>query len=159
MGRVRQVYELTIEDLEQYPIWEHALDEEGEENQDEATVKPRPDLKEADPGEGMFIVRAEMTAKDGTRYCGYCYPDRQDSSLGMIQPQIVTEKGQVLFWFGLIKPEEDKIRRYYDLLGKTSDQLFPLRFKALVPTKGVGLDGFVPSFLYRTREGQIVEVR
>jgi len=36
----KQVHELTIEDLEAHPAWQFALDEEAEEGQDEATVRP-----------------------------------------------------------------------------------------------------------------------
>ena len=36
----KQVYELTVDDFTEFPVWEFALDEEGEENQDEATVRP-----------------------------------------------------------------------------------------------------------------------
>ncbi len=41
VARIRkQVYELTVDDLDRHPVWEFALDEEGEEGQDEATVRP-----------------------------------------------------------------------------------------------------------------------
>jgi hypothetical protein len=46
----KQVYELLPIDLESFPIWEHALDEEGVPSQDEATVRIHPDLDVADPG-------------------------------------------------------------------------------------------------------------
>ena len=36
----KQVYLLTVEDLNDHPLWEFCPDEEGEEDQDEATVKP-----------------------------------------------------------------------------------------------------------------------
>lgn len=49
----KQVTDLRPDDLAPYPIWEFALDEEGEEGQDEETVKPRPDLDRADPAEGI----------------------------------------------------------------------------------------------------------
>src|SRR5512132_118621 len=37
----KQVTDLRPDDLAPYPIWEFALDEEGEEGQDEETVKPQ----------------------------------------------------------------------------------------------------------------------
>jgi hypothetical protein len=45
----KQVYELTVEDLRQHPVWEFALDEEGEEGQDEATVRPFVSSGSVDP--------------------------------------------------------------------------------------------------------------
>jgi hypothetical protein len=70
----KQVTDLRPDDLATYPIWEFALDEEGEEGQNEETVRPRPDLDRADPAEGIFIVRTEFVAADGTRFDGYASP-------------------------------------------------------------------------------------
>jgi len=36
----KQVYDLTLADLQAAPVWEFALDEEGVAGQDEATVRP-----------------------------------------------------------------------------------------------------------------------
>ena len=71
LPRIRkQMGDLVPSDLERYPIWEFALDEEGEEGQDEETVRPRPDLADADPDAGVLVVRAELVARDGTRFDG-----------------------------------------------------------------------------------------
>jgi hypothetical protein len=51
----KQVYELTTDDLEHFPVWEFALDEEGDEVQDEATVRPRESSAPLNPEEGMFL--------------------------------------------------------------------------------------------------------
>jgi hypothetical protein len=142
----KQVYELRPADLERFPIWEHALDEEGEPGQDEATVKPRPDLEEADPGEGLLIVRAELTARDGTRYAGYVYPS-DDDEISSIQPTIATDAGQVNFWLGAFPPRAGQLERGYEVVGKTAEELFPVRYRALVPSNGARLEGEVPAFL------------
>src|ERR1700735_3746644 len=68
----RQVYELTLADLERFPVWEFALDEEGEEGQDEATVRPYAASGALDAAAGMFIVRAKLTLSDGVVQ-GLCY--------------------------------------------------------------------------------------
>jgi hypothetical protein len=36
----KQDYDLSLNDLAQFPVWEYALDEEGYEGQDERTVRP-----------------------------------------------------------------------------------------------------------------------
>jgi len=155
----KQVTELTVADLEQFPIWEHALDEEGEEGQDEETVKPRPDLTAADPADGMFLVRAEFVAADGARFDGYVYPNDRPY-IGYLQPTVATEGGQVNFWLGAFGPRAGQLERSYELLGKTAEQLFPVRYRAVVPHEGVPLDGELPAFL-RMRsvsDNTIVEV-
>ena len=62
-SRIRkQVGDLAPSDLKEYPTWEFAIDEEGEEG-DEETVRPRPEVKFVDPAEGLFIVRAEFAGR------------------------------------------------------------------------------------------------
>jgi hypothetical protein len=97
----KQVYNLLPKDLEEFPVWEFALDEETEENQDEATVRPIETIGPVDPKVGMFIVKAMFTLADGSSASGYLTPPiKGESSLGILQPAIVTDKGQVSFWRG-----------------------------------------------------------
>jgi hypothetical protein len=146
----KQVYDLTPSDLRADGIWEHALDEEGIEGQDEATVRPRPDLGQADPREGLLIARSMFQAADGTQYVGYAYPS-EDQSPGFVQPTIVTEDGQVNFWLGAHDAvEPDDLRPLYVLLGKTSDELFPVTYRADVPTSPLPLEGTIRGFSWRT---------
>ena len=143
----KQVYDLRPSDLERVPIWEFALDEEGYPGQDEATVRPRPDLASADPTDGLFVVSAEFVTSDGTKFAGYVTPSEEDN-LGLIQPTITTESGQVNFWLGAFPPEPGALQESYELLGMSAEQTFPLVFKAAVPTEGVDLEGRVPAFLH-----------
>jgi hypothetical protein len=139
----KQCYDLRPEDLERFPIWEHALDEEREPGQDEATVKPRPDLTVADPGEGLLLARAELTARDGTRYDGYVYPS------------------QVNFWCGAFPPKPPALAAAYELLGKSAEQLFPVKFQCVVEYEGATLEGDVSAFMHYEHLGSknVVEVK
>ena len=145
----KQVYELTTEDLEQHPVWEFALDEEGEEGQDEATVRPYEVQGTLDPAEGMFVVRARLTLADGTELTGYLTPPVQgDSSLGTLQPAVVGPTGQVSFWCGMVQPEPNRLADSYAVLGKASAaQVFPIRFESDVAFVGGPIAGEVPGFL------------
>jgi hypothetical protein len=156
-GFRKQVGDLTLDDLRQTPIWEFATDEEGEPGQDEETLRPRPDLTVADPSQGLFICRAELVANDGTRYGGYLSPS-EERHIGFIQPTVVTDNGQVGFWFGMFGPKPGRLEATYEVLGKTAEQLFPLSFRALVEYKGVKLEGEIPAFMYRPDE-EIIEVK
>jgi hypothetical protein len=155
----KQVTALIPDDLERFPIWEFALDEEGEEGQDEETLRPRPDLSRADPDEGLFVVRAELVAADGTRFAGFVSPQHA-SHVGYVQPTIVTDRGQVRFWFGLVAPRRSVVEAAYNTLGKTAAELFPVRYRALVDHGGAPLDGELPAFLhYRSGDDRtLVEV-
>jgi hypothetical protein len=149
-ARIRkQVYELTLDDLDRYAVWEYALDEEGEEGQDEATVRPYELHGPLDPSDGMFIVRARLTLADGTQVIGYLTPPVQgDPSLGTLQPAVVTRAGQVSFWCGVLTPEPTYIAESYARLGKSAvAQVFPLRFESDVVLIGGSISGELPGFM------------
>src|SRR6185369_14028391 len=141
----KQVYDLTLDDLSTSPAWEFALDEEGESDQDEATVRPHSFSGPLDPSADMLIVAARFWLADGTSMRGYLTPpSADDRSLGLIQPQIVTDGGQVRFWCGRCPPDT---ARAYQLLGRDSASVFPLRFESAVPLIGGAVSGTVPGFL------------
>jgi hypothetical protein len=152
----KQVYELVPEDFAVAHVWEFALDEEDVAGQDEATVRPRRELESADPDEGMFAVEAEFVSADGTRFTGYATPQREDN-MGWIQPTIVTAGGQVNFWLGAFPPES--LEMAYGTVGKTPSELFPLRYRSVVPTEGVPLEGELHGFMSQSLDSDEIVTR
>jgi hypothetical protein len=146
----KSVSELSPEDLASVPVWEFALDEEGEEGQDESTVRPCVVDGELDPSAGMFVARARFRLADGSQFHGYLTPPVQgDDSLGTLQPVIVTNDGQVLFWWGAILPPGTEIAQSYERLGKRShSDVFPIQFSSDVPIVGGPIEGELPGFLH-----------
>jgi hypothetical protein len=146
----KQVYDLVPSDLDRFPVWEFALDEEGKENQDEATVRPRESIDPVNPDDGMFVVKASFTLANGKRFTGYVTPPVQgDDSIGTTQPIIVTEKGQVGFWCGVMKPTEEIIRNHYGILGVTKPaDVFPLKYETVFPISSGTIKGQLTGFLY-----------
>lgn len=153
----KQITDLTRSDLAAYPIWEFALDEEGTRGQDEATVRPRPDLDVADLEEGLLVVRTGFVARDGTPFDGFATP-AEDGQLHSVQPTIVAAAGQVRFWFGLKAPEREDLDVAYATLGKTPDELFPLTFRATIPGPTGPLEGEIPAFVHML-DTELVELR
>ena len=150
VSKVRKpVFKLELEDLDLSPIWEFALDEEGEPDQDETTVRPYPCPGALAPADGMFVVRARFQLADGTTMSGYVTPPVQDDDgLGTLQPIIVTAAGQVAFWHGMHVPTPEEIGESYRRLGKSSpDQVFPIRFESVVEIVGGAVRGELPGFL------------
>lgn len=144
----KQVYELTLDDLSELPAWEFALDEEGEENQDEATVRPLVGLGPIDPANGMQIIKAKFKLADGTTAQGYLTPPVvRDGDLGTIQPAIVTDKGQVSFWCGPVAPSSENLAESYRILSKNPLDVFPLSFESVVEVVDGPITGFVPGFM------------
>src|SRR6266496_1196789 len=138
----KQVYELTLSDFKEFPVWEFALDEEGEEGQDEATVRPFGLKVPLDPSEGMFVVQAEFLLADGTKMQGYLSPAPQNE-LGHLQPIIITKTDQISFWSGIRRPSQESINSSYNSLGKSPEQIFPLVFKTNVDLLGGTIEGVI----------------
>lgn len=144
----KQVYELTLNDLSVFPIWEFRLDDEGEEGRDESTVRPYTASGPLDPTDRMFVVRAIFTLADGSRMRGYFTPPgRGDAGVGTLQPIIVTDGGQVRLWCGTAAPDSKRLARSYALLGKDATQIFPVQFESEVELVGGPVHGSVPGFL------------
>jgi hypothetical protein len=157
----KQVYELTLGDLNEFPIWEFRLDEEGAEGQDEATVRPYTASGPLDPAERMFVVRAVFTLADGARMRGYLTPPvRGDERIGTLQPIIVTDRGQVRFWCGTAAPDSKRLAHSYGLLGKDARRVFPVQFESEVELVGGPARGSVAGFLvledFQTRRTRTV---
>ena len=99
----RQVNDLSIANLQDFPVWEFALDEEGVAGQDETTVRPylkRP----VDPRAATLIVQSTFVLTDGSIFHGYISPNSH-GLISTMHPVIVTEHGQVGFWYGVMKPK------------------------------------------------------
>ena len=160
--RVRkQVYELTLQDLSTFPVWEFRLDEKGEEGRDESTVRPYTASGPLEATDRMFVVRAVFTLADGSKMRGYFTPPgRGDAGIGILQPIIVTDRGQVRFWCGTAAPGLKRLAHSYELLGKEAKHVFPLQFESEVELADGPVRGSVPGFLvledFQTRRTRTV---
>jgi hypothetical protein len=127
-------------------IWEFAIDEEGEENQDDTTLRPARNFTIADPSKGVLLVKTQFETVKGKKYFGFCSP-AFEINFGKIQPYIITNRGKHPFWLGMFQPEKEYLEKFYAQLNETADTLFPIKFKALTPTKGVKLEGLIEGFM------------
>ncbi len=144
----KQIYELTVEDLNRFPVWEFALDEECVQGQDEATVRPCEISGPLDPSDGMFVVKASFTLADGSKVQGYLTPPvTADDSLGTLQPVIVTAAGQVMFWCGMRVPSPNELAQQYRSLGRDANHVFPIWFESQVDLVGEKLHGRLLGFM------------
>jgi hypothetical protein len=139
----------------QFPVWEYALDEEQDRGQDERTVRPYRASPPLDPNEAYFILRASFHLSDGTHMMGYIRPVRLSGSKLMdpvipvdTNPVIVTEEGQVAFWYGASRPDSEAIFQSYRLLKKRPSEVFPIRFASDVEVLDSFTEGTLEGFLY-----------
>jgi hypothetical protein len=129
---VKQLQELTLEDLARWPIWRF----EGRSD-DGASVSPVASFER--PDQEAYIARTRFVLADGSEWWGYCSPT-DDSGLDYLQPVIVTANGPVRFWYEA-PPAEAEPARACRLLGKRPEQVFPARFECIVSVEGRRVTG------------------
>ena len=142
----KPVNELTLDDIRQFPVWEYALDEERDDEQDETTVRPCEFSAALDPSD--VIVRTRFTLADGTEMFGTAQtPCLGDNSIGRLQPVIVTERGHVLFWYDSLSLRAAEIALNYEMLGRDAARVFPIQFISDVELDGPPIRGSIPGFM------------
>jgi hypothetical protein len=126
-------------DLERCRIWEEIGTEGGPY---EGRLRPRPDLAVAADAEsetGLFVVATDFTLADGSSLTGYCTPAPASvvnmrgwfRGIGLLQPAIVLDHGQMPFWF-LDEPSRMEILTLYDRLRRKPEQVFPIELSGRV---------------------------
>jgi hypothetical protein len=104
-----------------------------------APAPPRPLGRDPESETGDFIVRTSFSPADGSVLTGYCSlaPVAVVNlrgwfhGIGLLQPAIVLERGQVPFWFPE-EPGRQQVLALYDTLERGPDQVFPLEFEVRV---------------------------
>jgi hypothetical protein len=106
--------DLTAADLERFPVWVYALDEEGSDGQDETTVRPYRRRGQLDASRDTYIVRATFRLKNGRTFCGALYArPRGERTISDVQPAVLTPSGSVFFWWGVLRPKKAELRVAY----------------------------------------------
>ena len=158
----KQIYDLTPDDLRRFPVWEFASDEEAEDSQDEATVRPLEITAALNPTEDTFIIRATFKLADGTTMLGcFTSPTANENSLGKTQPVIITDRGQVVFWCGMFEPKVNELAESYEKLGRNAEKVFPIEVASDVELVGGSIRTVIPGFLvledWRTGKTKVVK--
>ncbi len=137
---MRTTRALKPDDLHRCSVWEEVGTGDG--GPYGGDLRPRPDLVRADDPEsetGMFVVATDFTLADGGSLVGYCTPTPVAvvkmrgwlRGLGLLQPAIVLDDGQVPFW-SKDEPEQMAIQALYDRLQRQPQQVFPATYEARV---------------------------
>jgi uncharacterized membrane protein len=105
-----------------------------------------------------YIIKANFTLADGTVFVGvFTSAEQMPETVGWLHPVIFTEHGQVLFYYGVMKPTAQEVSQNYRKLGKTAVEVFPIKFHAAVGVENGISQGTVEGFLYLTELGGLVE--
>jgi len=126
---------LTLAHFDRHPVWIacHIADYEEPwyDDTDEETFRPWIGSLPVDASEGMTLARADFTLADGTRLEGFLTPAVDGDPigpLGIMQPRLFLPDGTLgAFWEGRFGRDASEHAAFYQTLGKTAAQVFPVR--------------------------------
>ena len=132
LDKIRKpVNHLTLADLERFPIWEFALDEEGVEGQDETWV--RPVESNAIPRDSRSLtVSATFTLANGNIHHGVVGYSAADG-MGSFECGVINSEGVYLFIPHNFPPE---LPSFIASLGADVRGVFPMKYQLKVPVEG-----------------------
>lgn len=87
----KPVDRMTLSDLETFPIWEYALDEEDAPGQDERTIRPLP-IRVVPKGRGSLHVAAEFTSPAGRIYRGFAGVSTLDGKVEILDAVVLVRR-------------------------------------------------------------------
>jgi hypothetical protein len=131
--------ELTDLDMQTFPIWEFALDEEGVEEQDETWVRPV-DARNIPAQEYSQLVSTVFTVRSGEKFSGYLVVSPVSSTA-----QVLDHSGGALFCAGkqcfltdmngsaLDFMKHKSFEELQSALKKTPSEIFPLEYELVIP--------------------------
>jgi hypothetical protein len=139
MYKYKQFNDLTIDDLNEYPIWEF-VPEDDQNAIDETTIKGY--LAYSEEIESMIIVRTKFILNDGSIFYGYVSPEKK---LELSQPALFVNDIFIFFWHGLIDSSRIETEKYYKVLDKKANDIFPVKWVTEVNTDMINngeIEGF-----------------
>lgn len=139
--KARGRHELTLTDLQRYPIWEIALDTDDEDDFELWEPLRKPEYHRPEFGL-RAIYRTTFRLADGSEVTGFLERPPDDSpGVPNTAPVILTDSGQVDLWHGVSPP--DQTEEYYRMLGREAAAVFPLDYRSEFgrPIRGIA-EGF-----------------
>ncbi|CAM2943411.1 hypothetical protein [Vibrio neptunius] len=94
----KEIYELTRDDLKQYPIWYFPMDDTVD---DELTIRPFDG--DCQTNDCQVIARTVFFANDGSEYMGYIYWNNPNNVEDVKPVVFVNNEDCVTFWNGIVE--------------------------------------------------------
>jgi hypothetical protein len=133
---MKPLRELTVEDLRKTPVWKSLGGSDAE-----ALVEPTSRATLSGSERETFLAVTEFVLGNGQKHVGFCSPT-DNSGLDYVQPVIVTDRGQIRFWFDG-PPSRSVIADQWSRLGLTESEVFPVKYQCLVPVDGRDVAGTI----------------
>ncbi len=164
----KKYFKLTPGDLREHPIWVLAMDvatfsdvQDEDWDDDTGLVVPLPsdpELVDQLFDNCICYARARFVAANGRSFVGLmkCWGGEEISGT---HPTIVTDGGQVDFYWGIAKLSAEQVAIEYERLETSPDDLFPLTYQPDVSLPDGPPGGILEGFYYRVSRGSDEEIK
>ena len=132
----KDLFELSENDFKEYSIWENCtfngiVKMNNDSNFGINTFTPfkLKKLKELD--NGYYLVKTKFIFADLSEYTGYIIPKRgkiDSLKIGKIEPTIFYKNQKMTFWKGILGIDSLEINEFYEKVGKSKSEIFPIKF-------------------------------
>jgi hypothetical protein len=131
MALIKPIAELTSDDLEMFPLWEYAMDDEADH--DETWVRPVvADAVPIDADHTVYHVACDVFLATGRTLAGHLEVCNGEVEPG--PPTVVNDGGEA---FALEAPPHRRQQAAYEALFRASyAELFPVRWRLRLPLAG-----------------------
>lgn len=166
--RGKKYFKLTLGDLLENPIWVLSMNvatfsDAGDEDWDDDTGLVVPLPSDSALVQRLFdncicYARTRFVAANGRSFLGMMKCWGGDGVQGT-DPTIVTDAGQICFYFGMVKPSMEQIAVAYERLGLSPGDLFPLTYRLDVSLPEGPPGGEILGFCYLDVRGHDEEIK
>jgi len=153
MSSQKWLHDISVVDLRTEPVWVFLGDSPWDDSKSiHPPLIPYRGTLPVQSDDGSVIVSAKFHLADGTMMCGYISPPSFPlptyfgHRLGSMVPTVVVEEGHVPLWAASQGLGSEEVERRYKLLGKESEQVFPLYFCSLVEFGGGVAEATIEGF-------------
>lgn len=124
MVKEKQIYDITEEDIKNYPLWIFPMDDSVD---DDFTIA-RPVIEESAVNLSLpMIIRTKFIDKRKMEYYGYIYWDT-DEKIEFLKPVLYSGEFCITFWNGK-ENDTNELRDYMKEIEKEiGDNIFPFEF-------------------------------
>ena len=164
---LKQFGDLKLSDFERSPIWVgcHTFDygKPWYEKTNEETFRPWNEKTPIDPSKGMFLIKSEFIFADGSHWEGFVTPisgegEAPENTLGTIQPHLFTQSDLMIgFWGGMFGFKPEYSAKFYQLISKTPNEVFPIKFSCR-PNLSQGIQSGTLKGFYSSRDLKTINV-
>ncbi|MCZ4696505.1 hypothetical protein DWB61_17795 [Ancylomarina euxinus] len=152
----KESIELNESDFQNYPIWQNCIynglvQMNNDLNITPETYTPYLNNEIINPEQGLYYTKAIFRFNDLTEYNGYVIPIQgkvDSSTIGNLEPTIFCNNKRLTFWNGILTVDSLDLKEFYETIGKSKEEVFPIIFSVDNKIIGRKINGVISGIGY-----------